>query len=184
MPAHFFKVIYCYYLIWFSLLLMGYMSAKELFLKKVADSQAAKQREKTQLEAAKNEYRQKMLNLGSQIKHWLSGTPLTVSVTSYPLHDDSCFDDYSSSNYELSRITIKHGENVVQIVPTGLFYVGAKGGASMRVHAQNRSPSTKEYTLFMKHSSMPEAKEWIVASSGNYKELTEDLFFELISDIA
>lgn len=164
------------------------MSAKELFLKKVADSQDAKQRGKIQLEAAKNEYRQKMFDLGSQIKHWLSGTPLTVSVISQSFHDDSCFGDHTISRYEISRITIKHGENSVQIVPTGLFYFGATGGVSMRVHAHNCAPSTKEYNLFMKHSSMPNAKDWILSKGGNYlgenKELTEDLFFELISDIA
>lgn len=164
------------------------MSAKDVFMKKVADGQLAQQNEQEAVELEKTEYRKKMFSLGKQIKEWLSETSVTVSVESRMFNDDTGFEHGVNRRYEMTYITILNEANTVQISPMGLSFFGSSGLISVRVHTPNRSPSTKSYSLFMRHHTMKGANEWILVRDGNYsgssKELTEELFFELIADIA
>ncbi len=88
----------------------------------------------------------------------------------------------------MNFITITNGDKKVTFYPEGLLFHGAKGLVSVVVDNPNRAPRTQKFSLFMWHSSMKDAKGWVLAksdgNSGEPKELDEDLFFSLISSIA
>lgn len=162
-------------------------SSKELFIKKAQEIQTAEQSEKESVEASKKEYRQSVFSLGKQIKEWLSGTPVTVSINTRTFYDTSGFDKPIGS-YDIDFITVSNGDKQATFSPEGLSLFGAQGLVSVKVDNPGRAPRTQTFSLFMRHSRMKDAKGWVLAKGGDYngdcKELDEDLFFNLISSIA
>ena len=148
-------------------------SSKELFIKKAQEGQAADQSRQMAVEESKQEYRQRVFSLGKQIKEWLSGTPVIVSIDTRAFHDTSGFDK-PIGQYQIDFITLSNGD--------------AQGLVSVKVDNPGRSPRTQTFSLFMWHNSMKDAKGWVLAKGGDYngeaKVLDEDLFFNLISSIA
>ena len=162
-------------------------SSKELVIKKGQEGQAAEQSWQMAVEESKQEYRQRVFSLGKQIKEWLSGTPVIVSIDTRAFHDTSGFDK-PIGQYQIDFITLSNGDKKATFSPEGLSLFGAQGLVSVKVDNPGRSPRTQTFSLFMWHNSMKDAKGWVLAKGGDYngeaKVLDEDLFFNLISSIA
>lgn len=162
-------------------------SSKELFMKKVQESQAVELSEKESIEASKKEFRQRVFSLGQQIKEWLSGMPVSVSITTKTIYDTTGF-DAKVGPYDIDFITISNGNKQATFSPEGLVLFGAQGLVSVKVDNPGRAPRTQNFSLFMWHSSMKDAQGWVLAKGGDYngesKLLDEELFFNLIASVA
>lgn len=167
------------------------MSAKDAFFQKIQDNKAAQQSQEDKVRQDIQNFRTGMVQLTQQIQQWLDGSGVEVTITDIDFQDETLITMEERirnlSHYSNVIMKIKNNNKTAVISPLGVYGGGAIGWASLIIDNPSQAPRQEKYILRMSD----EDNTWSIRQDrtpmGNMLEniqLTEDIFFQVISSLA
>jgi hypothetical protein len=158
------------------------MSEKDAFFQKVeANNNAQKEGE----EAFKRDvlaFQEDTKNLIQEIKGWFAGSPVTASVSTTQVVENT-------DRFEVPNLTLKNGSKTLTINPEGFYYFGVTGSLEVSIHNSSRAPGTSKFSIHWK-DSVSKISGWVIVCGGvgnnpvQRIEFNQDNFFKMISAFA
>lgn len=165
------------------------MSAKDAFFKAVKNNNEMAQSNELRVKEDINEYQRKTFQLSVQIQDWLDGSNVNFQAYESQFYDESV--EFSANStlaqYKMTNIRIDNNGKQLTLSPEGLYYFGgSKGKLVLTIDNPSRSPRQTKFSLWMQKES--NTNGWSISedktNSSDCKELTEEVFFQTISQIA
>ena len=132
------------------------MSAKDAFFDKVERNANARKESEEAFKRDVLAFQEETKALLMEIKDWFDGSPVTSSVGTTQVTENT-------TRFEVSNLTLKNGDKTLTIVPEGLYYFGVKGGLEVTINNPNSSPSTSKFKLHWK-DSVSQLPGWVIVS--------------------
>ncbi|UPQ69486.1 hypothetical protein ACQU6D_27345 (plasmid) [Klebsiella variicola] len=158
------------------------MSAKDEFFRTV-ESNAKTQKE------AEEDFKREVLafqedtkKLILEIKEWFAGSPVTASVGTMQVIENT-------DRFEVSNLTLKNGSKTLTINPEGFAYFGVTGCLKVSIHNPNRAPATSKFSLHWK-DGISKISGWVIVygEGGNTPaqrvQFNQESFFTMIKEFA
>ncbi|MGJ0639373.1 hypothetical protein [Xenorhabdus bovienii] len=158
------------------------MSAKDAFFQKLETNTNV---QKDGEEAFKRDvlaFQEDTKALILEIKGWFDGSPVTASVSTTHMTENT-------DRFEVSNLTLKNGGKTLKIIPEGLYYWGVTGGLEVTIHNPGRAPGTSKFNLHWK-DGISKLPGWVIVSGGvgnapaQRIEFNQENFFKMITAFA
>lgn len=161
------------------------MSARECFFKKVQQQNTIPPEDRS-VEAHIQIFCLRMDELAQQMQQWFEGSGIEVVIGVKSLSDLSTVGrslNRGASYYDITTIRLQNDIRSVSIAPVQLYQDGCAGCVTLTVDAPDREPGRQQFYL-----SMAPVEGWLIRNeqqvNNSYSVMTEDIFFQIIENLA